>query len=76
MQTHKICKVFAICTGHMSANVQRGWQSGTFICDIELASDDICILVLAVGPRELAGRAVPEGPHLGLASHILIQVES
>ncbi len=47
----------------------------TLILDTELSSNHICVLVLGVGPRELAGVAIPEGPGLGLAGDKLIQVE-
>lgn len=46
-----------------SASVD-GPRVSTFICDVELASKDVGVLVLAVRPGELARRTVPEGPHL------------
>ena len=53
----------------------EGRQVCTFICDVELPSQHIGVLVLGIRPRELAGIAVPKGPGLGLAGHKLVEIE-
>jgi hypothetical protein len=53
----------------------EGRQVCTLICDVELPSQHIGVLVLGIRPREFAGIAVPKGPALGLAGHKLVKVE-
>ena len=54
---------------------EEGRQVCTFICDVELPSQHIGVLVLGIGPRKFAGIAVPKGPGFGLAGHKLVKVE-